>query len=108
MRFKTNNDWPKRLIGVNKLVHEPARFVILNYLDAAEQVDFIFLLNETGLTQGNLSSHISRLEQAGFLEIHKSFVRKRPRTTFTITHKGRLALQEYLVLMKSFYCDFIK
>jgi len=108
MSFSNNSDWPHRLIGINRLVHEPARFVILNFLDAAEQVDFIFLLNESGMTQGNLSSHLSKLERSGYIEVEKTFVKKRPRTTFSITNKGRLALHEYLVIMKNFYCDFLK
>ena len=106
MKWDKENEWPKRLIGLNKMIHEPARFVIMNYLAAAEKVDFIFLLHETGMTQGNLSSHLSKLETAGYLEVEKTFVRKRPRTTFSITDKGRLALRDYIVLMKNFYCDY--
>jgi len=107
MKWDKNNDWSQRLMGLNKLVHEPARFVILNYLDAAEQVDFIFLLNETGMTQGNLSSHIAKLEKEGYLEVEKTFVKKRPRTRFSITHKGHLALQEYIGIMKNFFCGYL-
>ena len=93
----------KQVIGTDKIIHEPARIVLLAILYAAEQVDFTFLLNETGLSQGNLSSHLSKLESAGYMKIEKTFHKKRPRTILSMTGKGRKAFDEYLQTMKEFY-----
>jgi DNA-binding MarR family transcriptional regulator len=57
--------------------------------------DFTQLLNETGLSRGNLSSHLSRLEAAGYITVTKSFIGRAPRTRLTLTQKGREALSEY-------------
>jgi len=93
----------KQVIGTDKIIHEPARIVLLAILAAAEQVDFTFLLNETGLSQGNLSSHLSKLETAGYISIEKTFHKKRPRTLISMNKKGKSAFEEYLKTMKEFY-----
>jgi DNA-binding transcriptional ArsR family regulator len=83
------------LVALNRLVHEPARLAILTVLVACEKADFVFLLNVTGLTKGNLSSHLSRLEQAGLVEIQKRFEGKQPVTYAKLTQEGREGLKEY-------------
>lgn len=83
------------LMDVDRIVHEPARLMILAVLSAAREADFLYLLNATGLTKGNLSSHLSRLEEAGYVEIEKSFVGKQPRTVARLTVAGREALNGY-------------
>ena len=93
----------KQVIGTDKIIHEPARIVLLAILFAADQVDFTFLLNETGLSQGNLSSHLSKLEKAGYVLIEKTFYKKRPRTLISMNEKGKSAFEEYLKTMKEFY-----
>ncbi len=93
----------KQVIGMDRIIHEPARIVLLAILNAAEQVDFTFLLNETGLSQGNLSSHLSKLEKAEYVSIEKTFYKKRPRTLISMNKKGKLAFEEYLKTMKEFY-----
>jgi DNA-binding transcriptional ArsR family regulator len=81
--------------SIDRLVHEPARLAIMTQLLVLERADFIFVMNETGLTRGNLSSHMSKLEQAGYLKVEKKFEGKTPRTMLALTKKGRQALVEY-------------
>jgi DNA-binding MarR family transcriptional regulator len=88
------------LAGIDKLVHEPARLMILGTLHAVESADFLFVERQTGLTRGNLSSHMSKLEEKGYIEISKEFVDKIPRTLLRITDEGRAALLEYANNMK--------
>lgn len=75
--------------------HAPARLMILAYLAAVATADFTFLLKQTGLTRGNLSTHISRLEEEGYVEVHKEFVDRIPRTLYTLTGSGRNAIDGY-------------
>jgi len=93
----------KQVIGTDKIIHEPARIVLLAILAAADQVDFTFLLNETGLSQGNLSSHLSKLETAGYVSIEKTFRKKRPRTLISMNEKGKTAFRDYVNTMREFY-----
>lgn len=74
---------------LDRLVHEPGRLAILTVLSSVADADFLFLQRATGLTKGNLSSHLSKLEDAGLVRIDKRFVRKKPQTTLTITDAGR-------------------
>ncbi|UCG59941.1 MAG: transcriptional regulator [Phycisphaerales bacterium] len=83
------------LAEIDRVVHEPARLLILGYLSVVESADFLFLMNQTHLTRGNLSSHLSKLEAAGYVEIKKEFVQKIPRTLLTLTEEGRNAFQQY-------------
>jgi len=88
------------LFEIDRLVHEPARLMILGLLYVVESADFVFLMNQTSLTWGNLSAHMSKLEQAGYLEVEKSFKERRPHTMLRLTEAGRLAFQEYRRKMK--------
>ena len=81
---------------VDKLIHEPARLHILLYLVSVEHADFTYLKEQTGLTQGNLSSHLSKLEQAAYIRVEKSFRRRRPLTLVMISEKGREAFKAYV------------
>lgn len=85
----------EHLSALNRLVHEPARLAILTALSACEEADFLFLLNITGLTKGNLSGHLSKLEHAGLVEIRKVFEGKQPVTYIRLTPEGREGLTEY-------------
>ena len=80
---------------VDRIVHEPARLLIMALLSGAEKADFLFLLHETGLTKGNLSNHLAKLEEADYVEIEKTFRGKIPLTLARLTPKGRSALQIY-------------
>ncbi|MEJ2710809.1 MAG: transcriptional regulator [Anaerolineales bacterium] len=94
------NDDLQPLAEIDKLVHEPARLMILATLNAVESADFLFVERQTGLTRGNLSSHLSKLEAAGYVEITKEFVDKIPRTLLRITDQGHAALLNYTNNMK--------
>ena len=85
----------EHLAALNRVIHEPARLAILTALSACDKADFIFLVNITGLTKGNLSSHLSKLEQAGLVEIEKRFEGKQPVTYAMLSGEGREALKEY-------------
>ena len=82
----------EEMAGLDKLIHEPARLAILTALSSCKQADFLFLQRLTGLTKGNLSSHLSKLESAEVVEINKQFIGKKPNTFVTLTAKGRLAI----------------
>jgi DNA-binding MarR family transcriptional regulator len=79
----------------DKLIHEPARLLIMAHLFVVESIDFLFLMRQTGMTFGNLSSHMSRLEAAGYIEVEKEFVGRKPNTKLHLTEDGRSAFQEY-------------
>jgi len=90
-----NEDSLQPLTDIDRVIHEPARLLILAYLSVVESADFLFLMNQTHLTRGNLSSHLSKLEAAGYVKIKKEFVEKIPRTLLYLTEEGRKAFQEY-------------
>lgn len=83
------------LPAIDKVVHEPARMAILSVLDAVAQADFTFLETMLGLSKGNLSSHLTRLEVAGLITVKKSFHGRRQRTTVRITAQGRQARDKH-------------
>lgn len=80
---------------LDRVIHEPARLTIVALLAGAKELDFIFLQRETGFTKGNLSSHLMRLEDAGYVNIEKAFRGKIPVTLARITAKGRSAFESY-------------
>jgi len=85
----------RRLLELDRTIHEPARLAILVLLSVVEKADFLYLLNETELSKGNLSSHTSKLEEAGYITIEKAFVEKIPRTAYQITPEGESAFDAY-------------
>ena len=93
------------LTHIDKVIHEPARLMILATLYVVESADFVFLMRQTGLTWGNLSSHMSKLEDAGYIEVEKEFVDKKPHTMLHLTEKGRAAFQEYRQQMRQVFGD---
>ena len=92
---ETGSTDPRPIAGIDRLVHEPARLMILATLYVVESADFLYLMHQTGLTRGNLSSHMSRLEAAGYIDVKKEFVDKIPRTLLRLTETGREAFQTY-------------
>ncbi|MFW3146935.1 MAG: winged helix-turn-helix domain-containing protein [Thermoplasmatota archaeon] len=90
-------DWSVE--DIDKIVHEPARFRILSVLYVVDSGDFQFLMAQTGLTKGNLSSHMTKLEEAGYIRVKKDFVGRKPHTMLGITKKGRRAFESYRELM---------
>ena len=85
----------EQLANLDRRVHDPARLAILTALSACEQADFLFLQCVTGLTKGNLSSHLSKLEEAGLVEIEKRFVEKKTQTLVRLSDSGRPAIEAY-------------
>jgi DNA-binding transcriptional ArsR family regulator len=85
---------------IDRLIHEPARLMILAVLYVVESADFTFVMRQTGLTWGNLSSHLSKLENAGYVEIEKEFVGRKPHTMLHLTEEGRAAFRGYRQSMK--------
>ena len=101
---KTNNEI-QSLTTVDKVIHEPARLTIMAHLYVIESADFLFMMRQTGLTFGNLSAHMSKLEAAGYIKIVKEFVGKKPHTMLVLTTKGRTAFEVYRKNMKEFFDD---
>ena len=83
------------LAGIDQVIHAPARLMALSYLYVVECADFIFLKRMTGLTWGNLSTHLSKLEEAGYVAIEKGYKGKKPHTMIRLTDQGRVAFREY-------------
>jgi DNA-binding transcriptional ArsR family regulator len=85
----------EQLAHLDRRIHEPTRLAILAALSACERADFLFLQRITGLTKGNLSSHLAKLEEAGLVEIEKRFVDKKTQTLARLSGSGRAALASY-------------
>ena len=88
---------------INKIIHEPARLRILASLVTVgldEEVDFSYLRELLRLTSGNLGAHLARLEEAGYIAIEKTFVRRKPRTGVSMTRKGRKAFAEHVATLE--------
>jgi DNA-binding MarR family transcriptional regulator len=93
---------------IDPLIHAPTRLKIMAYLSIVESADFTFLMNQTGLTRGNLSVNLRKLEEAGYVSITKEFVDRIPRTLIRLTAEGRHALQVYRDNMQSVLDELLK
>ena len=87
---------------LDRLIHEPARLLIVTILASVVSADFLFLQRETGLTKGNLSAHLSKLEEAGYVKIEKTFKGKLPLTVCKLTSSGKKALIQYRQQLQEF------
>jgi DNA-binding transcriptional ArsR family regulator len=85
----------RAIAGLDRVIHEPGRLMIVSLLAGVKECDFLFLLNETEMNKGNLSSHLARLEEAGYLEIEKTYRGKVPMTLLRLTRAGRKTFDEY-------------
>ena len=97
-----SNDNFLLLPSIDKLIHEPARLNIMALLYVLESADFLFIMRQTELTFGNLSTHMSKLEEAGYIKIIKDFIGKKPHTMISLTDKGKQAFEKYQNQMKQF------
>jgi DNA-binding MarR family transcriptional regulator len=88
---------------VDRLIHEPARYNIVALLYVVERAEYLFVLNQTGLTSGNLTAHLAKLENAGYLAIQKKFVRRKPKTFLRLTTQGRKAFENYRSRMQELF-----
>ena len=92
----------RRLTELDRLIHEPARLLIVTILSTVESADFLFLQRETELTKGNLSAHLRKLEDAGYVKIEKTYKGKLPLTVCKLTAAGTKAVTEYRQQLQSF------
>lgn len=90
------------LADLDRAIHEPARLLIVTILSTVESADFLFLQREAGLTKGNLSAHLTKLEEAGYVEIKKTFKGKLPLTVCKLTKSGSKAFAQYRQQMVKF------
>ena len=87
--------------SLNSLIHAPARLGILTMLSRYDSCGFTFLRDTLEVSDGNLSSHLSKLEQAGYVRVKKSFVNRKQNSSYAITRKGESDLRDYLEALKS-------
>ena len=86
--------------SVDRVLHEPARLLLTALLYPVEDADFLFLLRESGLTKGNLASHLARLEEAGYLVVRKGYQGRIPHTDYRLSAAGRAAFRSYREQMR--------
>lgn len=91
----------QRLAGVDRTIHEPSRLMVIALLAGAVKADFQYLQQATGLTKGNLSVHLSKLEEAGYIATEKTFKGKYSLTVCRLTTRGREGFEEYLKVIKA-------
>jgi DNA-binding transcriptional ArsR family regulator len=90
----------QRLAEIDRVIHEPGRLMIVALLAAVEEADFQYLRQTTGLTQGNLSAHLTKLDEAGYVAIEKTFRGKYPLTLCRLTERGKQVLDTYRKVIK--------
>lgn len=88
---------------LNPLLHSQLRLSIMSLLLTVEEAEFVYLKEKTQATAGNLSVQLDKLSEAGYINIEKSFVGKKPRTVCRITSVGREAMAEYVEALKSYF-----
>jgi DNA-binding MarR family transcriptional regulator len=89
------NEQLRAISDLDRLIHEPGRMMIVALLAAVDECDFLYLLRETELNKGNLSSHLAKLEEAGYVQIEKTYRGKVPQTLLHLTRTGRAAFNAY-------------
>ena len=99
---------PANLKNIDRVIHEPARLMIMTQLYVVESADFLFLQNQLQMTPGNLSAHLTKLEKAGYVEIIKEFIERKPHTALKLTNKGRNSFKEYQQNLKQVFGDLPK
>lgn len=95
----------QRLVDIDQVIHAPVRLMVMTYLYVVHSADFVFLKNMTGLSWGNLSTHLSKLEEAGYVEIEKTYKGKKPHSVIRLTDQGRAAFSEYKEELKGVLDD---
>lgn len=93
------------LLDIDQMIHSPARLMVLTYLYVVESADFIFLTRLTGLTWGNISTHLAKLQDAGYVTIEKTFKGRKPHTIIHLSAKGRTAFKKYKKSMQKVLDD---
>jgi len=95
------NEQLRGIADLDRVIHEPGRLMIVAILSAVAECDFRYLEHETGMNKGNLSSHLSKLEEAGYVQIAKTFRGKIPQTLLKLTEAGRTAFEAYRRSLKA-------
>jgi len=95
MAAEPDGETIQRLAGLDPVIHAPARLAIMTYLYVVDSADYIFLMRLTGLTWGNLATHLARLEEAGYVRIEKEFRNRKPASMVSLTEAGRAAFHAY-------------
>ena len=90
---KTLQDDP--LAEIDPLIHAPSRLRVMTYLYVVDSIDFVYLKRVTGMSWGNLSTHLTKLEEGGYISLRKSFQDKKPNTMIQLTDEGRQAFRQY-------------
>ena len=85
----------RSIAELDRVIHEPGRLMVAALLFAVDRSDFLYLLHETGMNKGTLSSHLSKLEEAGYVEVSKTYRGKVPQTLLRLTAAGRKAFEQY-------------
>jgi DNA-binding MarR family transcriptional regulator len=96
----SNNLIDLKKIQIDRIIHEPARLLIMTLLYIVEAGDMVFLQDQSGLSWGNLSVQVSKLSDAGYLEVKKEFIENKPHTLVTMTNEGRKAFDSYQKMIK--------
>jgi DNA-binding MarR family transcriptional regulator len=94
------NEQIRHISEIDRIVHEPGRLMVMALLSGVERADFLYLQHETELNKGTLSSHLARLEEAGYVDIEKTYRGKVPQTLLRLTRTGRKAFEQYRKRMK--------
>ena len=92
---KTKEIELESLADIDPLVHAPARLMVMTYLYVVDSIDFVYLRRITGLSWGNLSTHLTKLEEGGYVKLEKTFLDKKPHTMISLTDEGRKAFRDY-------------
>ena len=93
------------LAELDQIIHAPARLMILTYLYVVESADYVYLMRLTKLSWCNLATHLSKLEEAGYIRIEKEFQGKKPHSTIRLTEQGRSAFRLYKKSMQQILDD---
>ena len=83
------------MTDLDRVIHEPARLLVVALLAGVREADFLWVLRESALTKGNLSNHLAKLEEAGYVEVEKTYKGKIPLTVLRLTRQGKTAFERY-------------
>jgi DNA-binding MarR family transcriptional regulator len=95
------NQHIQKIAELDRVIHEPGRLMIVALLCAVDKADFLYLQHEAQMNKGTLSSHLSRLEEAGYVEVVKTYRGKIPQTLLSLTAEGRKAFEQYRRKLKA-------
>lgn len=93
----------RKLDALDDVIHQKVRLGVMSFLvaSATGEVDFNYLKSELGVSDGNLSTHLSVLEEHGYITVKKEFIGKKPRTTYSATPMGRQAFEAYIAALEA-------